>query len=822
MSKAILEFCPLQIDYRLNSENKVEITIYGTTNDNKKILVIDKSFMPHFYALFDEKANLQDILLKVSKIPKVKNPEICMKKLFSSNIYAIKIHYESPNDLDEIKDELKKIYDFQGRLEFDIKPHKQYLIERKITPLGKLRVIGKEEDKKDLNLNFLISAEKIEEIEKENDLKFRMLAFDIETYNPGNSSNMEKDPIIMISIKGNYGFNKLLTWKKFLTSSQDIEFLDSEMNLIQRFFEILNQEKPDFLWGYSSDNFDLAYIKARAKKYKIKENVGYDNSGLQILKSIDPPIYIKGINHLDLYKFVRYILGPTLETDTYSLDSVANEIINEGKLDGIKGSDIYKYWDGNENDIKHLSEYSMKDAELTLKLAENLFPIIAEMSRLIGQNIFEISRSTYGKCVELFLMKSSVEKNEFIPNKPISGIAGQRMERTYEGGYVYQPQPGIYNNIAIFDFRSLYPSIIVAHNICPSTLKGKCPENQREYLPNNSNIWFCKDKVGFIPSVIRDLVERRKRIKEILKNMKPSDKSYTILNARSYAIKTIANAMYGYLGFSNSRWYNLDCASAITNWGRYYIQKAISEAEKQNFKVIYGDTDSLMIAFDKLSKKEAIKFVEQINKKNPEDINLELQGFYPRGIFVSKKIEIERGAKKKYALLDSNGNIIIKGMEYVRRGWCELAKKIQMEVLKKILIENSKEGALKIVKDAIEKLRKNEITIDDIVIYTQITRNLDEYESVGPHVSAAKKAREEGVTFPPGSIIPYIIVKGEGSISERAYLVEMAIKKNMKYDPEYYINNQIIPSIEKIFEVLGYSKEELLGKTQTNLKGFFN
>ena len=367
--------------------------------------------------------------------------------------------------------------------------------------------------------------------------------------------------------------------------------------------------------------------------------------------------------------------------------------------------------------------------------------------------------------------------------------------------------------MVVYDFRSLYPSIIVSYNICPTTLFCDCcKEGYTTPEIEGKKYSFCKKHKGFIPQLLEDLINRRVRIKEILKTLTKEDEDYTILSARSYAIKTIANAMYGYLGFARSRWYCWECAASITALGRHYIKKVIDEAEKREFKVLYADTDSLFISLENKSLEEAEKFIEEVNSSLPEMMELDFQGFYSRGIFI---------AKKRYALADTLGNLTIKGLEWVRRDWSKIAKDTQMKVLRAILIDGSKEEAINIVLDTIKKLKAGDMPVEEVTIYTQLTRRIEDYESIGPHVSAAIKAREKGYTFEPGQIIKYVIVKGSGSISDKAFILEEVLERKLEYDPEYYINNQVLPAVERIFEVIGVSKDELLGKRQTKLGGFF-
>ena len=408
-------------------------------------------------------------------------------------------------------------------------------------------------------------------------------------------------------------------------------------------------------------------------------------------------------------------------------------------------------------------------------------------------------------------MKKANELGNLIPQKPVNMSISERMQETYKGAFVMEPKPGFYTNMAVFDFKSIYPSLIAAKNICPSTLgdKGnKSPEI------DGKNYYFDDKKEGFIPEVIKDLIEKRNKIRELLKK----DKN-PILDARSYALKTVANAMYGYMGFFGARWYSKECAASITAWAREYIKLLDNECEKNNFNVIYNDTDSGVIELRDKTKEDALNFLKNFNKKLPSPIELGLENFYPFGIFVSKKSESARGAKKKYAMIDENNNIKITGFETVRHDWSKLARETQKHILKIILGENNPKKAFEYGKEIIKKLKDKKIKTDDLIIQTQLKMNIENYEQIGPHVAVAKRMQEKGYNITSGIPIFFVVVEGKGMIRDRARLPEEC--EEGKYDVDYYINNQVIPAIEKIFEVFGYKKEDLLDeKKQLKLSDF--
>lgn len=212
-------------------------------------------------------------------------------------------------------------------------------------------------------------------------------------------------------------------------------------------------------------------------------------------------------------------------------------------------------------------------------------------------------------------------------------------------------------------------------------------------------------------------------------------------------------------------------------------------------------------------KSQAQKFIDSINENLPESMELEYEGFYRRGFFVSKK---------RYAVIE-DGEIIAKGLELVRRDWAPIVKNTQENVLMAILKEGNVNKAIGEVKKVLKKLKSGNVKRKDLIIHTQITKSLDDYKQVGPHVIAARKIEEHGIKVSKGTIIQYIIVQGKGPVSQKAVPYEYS--EGLQYDKEYYINNQLIPAIARIMGSLGYSENDLhdlaKGEKQKTLDDFF-
>lgn len=226
----------------------------------------------------------------------------------------------------------------------------------------------------------------------------------------------------------------------------------------------------------------------------------------------------------------------------------------------------------------------------------------------------------------------------------------------------------------------------------------------------------------------------------------------------------------------------------------------VTEADKQ-------------IALEEEIKSQAHKFLVDFNATLPESMELEYEGFYRRGFFVTKK---------RYAVIE-DGVIIAKGLELVRRDWAPVAKDTQQGILMAILKDGDVEKAVQIIRKILKKVKAGDVDMRDLIIHTQITKKLSDYKQIGPHVVAAQRLEDKGMKIGRGTIIQYVVVKGKGPISQRAIPFEDSEK--YIYDSDYYIDNQIIPAVSRIMESFGYTKEKLkeLGEKekQKTLDSFF-
>jgi DNA polymerase elongation subunit (family B) len=820
-----LQFYPVDLTYKIVG-GRAAVYIYGRTMDGKQIGIIDDDFEPYFYVVPKKgavMADLKEALLKVSakkgsETFEIVRAEPAKKVLKGKEIEAIRAIVNVPKAVPVLRDEIKNRPDVSDILEYDILYTRRYLIDKRITPLVLTDVDAEPvTERTERSRVPLFRAKSISQASQDALDDLKILAFDIETYNPdGKLTLPEKHPIVMLSLYGK-GLQKVITCKRFKTDLDYVEFVEGEAQLLERFKELVTDYGPDLLAGYYSDGFDMPYIIKRAEKYKIKIDISLDYDSVSVQRGRERSIETTGIVHIDILNFIKRVISRKMKTDSFTLNAVAGELLGE-KKDDVDIERLAGAWDAASDELSKFAKYNLQDSHLTHDLCEKVLPNLIELVKLVGQSINDVNKMAFSQLVEWYIMRRAADFSQFIPNKPHHDELETRMDYRFEGAFVYEPKPGLYEDVVVFDFRSLYPSIIVSHNISVETLN--CTDcEKRDLVPlDKEKIWFCRKRKGFFSTVLEEIITRRMRVKEIMKQTTDKNKKI-FLDARQESLKTLSNSFYGYMGFFAARWYNKDCARSVTAYGRDYIQKVIESAKKKGFGVLYSDTDSIFLHLLKKSEKDALNFCEEVNATLPGMMELDFQGSYKRALFVAMKAS-EAGAKKRYALIDEKDRITIKGFEMVRRNVSAIAKRAQEEVISIILKENDPKKAFRHVNQIVSELKDKKVPISDVAIPTQLTKVTEAYDSVGPHVAVAKRMKAKGIDIYPGMIIRYVVTSGKGKISERSKLPEEV--KQGDYDAEYYIKNQVIPAVEKIFDVFGYSAEELAGeKKQSKLGSYF-
>ncbi len=753
-------------------KNKVKTQLLGEKNQIKT-----QVFHNYFYVLPENKEETTEYLEEREEVKEIEEVEKREGK-------ALKVIL---NDRDSARDVKEDVEDegYGEPREYNLPYRYKYLIDKDLYPLTYYDIETKGEEIK--------GYEEIKEREKDIP-ELSKCAFDIEVHSKG-KPEPEEDPITMISYKDE-DEEKVFHWTREK---------GTEKETIKKLIDKIKEKDKNVIETYNGTRFDWPYLETRAEQNNLTLDLGTDGTEVKVRKrGFASTAKMFGRMHLDTYKAVDFLSGiGSLNLPKNSLEPVYEEFTGKEKTD-LTSKQICEYWEQGGEKLEELKKYNLEDSIAAYQVSEQVLPLYKELSRLVGLPPYDVSRQSASNMVEWLLGREAFKKDILMPRRPHKETVQKRQRNPIKGGYVKTPETGLHEDLVVCDFKSLYPTIAVAKKVGPYYLceDEKC---DKEHYESPLGQKFHKEGEGLVPEVVKNLIETRDKVKKKIKEAKDQEEKDR-LNYRSQALKIIANSMLGYLGYARARWYSRPCAEAITAWGRQYIKDTIEKAEENGFNVVYADTDGAFIKLKPDQSLEDLKnWLGDINKELPSAMKLEYEGYYPRGVFVSKKSG--KAAKKKYALLREDGNLEIKGFALVRRDWADIAKETQEKVIQKVLEEGKPQKAVEHVEQVIQDLRDKKVDPEKLVIYTTMKKNIDNYESIGPHVTAARRLEEEGYNVKGGTVIGYIIQEGRGSISDRSIPIELF--KDKKYDADYYIDNQVIPAVMRVLKELGVRKNDL-------------
>jgi DNA polymerase-2 len=575
-------------------------------------------------------------------------------------------------------------------------------------------------------------------------------------------------------------------------------WLDSEWELLLKFNQLVAELNPDLIIGWNFVKFDVRVLVNAAKRNGIKLKLGRDGSELEFLdgnrdgeQRYPDKVYIAGRVVLDGIEVMK---NATYSFPSFSLNNVASQILGEQKLIQESARDklaeikhLYK------NDPTSLIKYNLQDCILVSKIfsKEKLVEFVITRTKLTGVELDRVGGSV-AAFTNLYLPHAH-RKGWIAPNL----VSAQDYVNS-PGGFVMDSIPGIHNDVLVFDFKSLYPSIMRTFNIDPVALLEARSLNEEQRIPGFRGGEFSRDK-AILSSILDKLWQAREQAK--------ADNNKVLSNA----IKIIMNSFYGVLGSSGCRFYDTKLASSITMRGHWVLNQSKLWFEQKGLSVIYGDTDSVFVSLDD-SKFEAedaeqlgVELNNWFNQKIQQDFNLdnkmELEfetHFSP--FFMPTIRGSESGSKKRYAGMKQHKNaepeLIFKGMETVRSDWTELAKTFQMKLFQLVF---AKLDCDEYISSIISKLKKGDF--DHLLIYRKrIRQHIASYvKTTPPHIKAARLANSQGnrELYRKGSSIEYIIGINGPKINE----------PNLIPDYEHYIEKQIFPIAEAILAI--YSPKTL-------------
>ncbi|CCM00374.1 uncharacterized protein FIBRA_02404 [Fibroporia radiculosa] len=676
----------------------------------------------------------------------------------------------------------------------------------------------------------------------------RILSFDIECAGrKGIFPEPSIDPVIQIAnMVTRQGENKPFIRNIFtlntcahIVGSQVLSF-DDEGKMLDSWRAFVEEVDPDVVIGYNSSNFDLPYLMDRAKAIKanmlpylgrmngVKAQTKETHFSSKAFGQRDSKeTALDGRLQIDVLQYMQR----EHKLRSYTLNSVCAQFLGEQKED-VHHSVITDLQNGGPESRRRLAVYCLKDAYLPQRLIDKLMCFInyTEMARVTGVPFnYLLSRGQSIKVLSQLYRKAN-DDGYIIPS-----LKGEGSDEQYEGATVIEPMKGYYDvPIATLDFSSLYPSIMMAHNLCYTTLVDKKVIDRLhlvkdvDYIqtPNNDFFVTSSKRKGLLPTILEDLIGARKRAKVDLKKETDPFKR-AVLDGRQLALKISANSVYGFTGATIGKLPCLPISSSVTAYGRQMIEKTKQEVEAEycvanghshDAHVIYGDTDSVMVKFGPTDLPTVMALGAQaadfVTAKFIKPIKLEFEKVYFPYLLISKK----RYAGLYWTRPDKYDKMDTKGIETVRRDNCRLVSTVIETCLHKMLIDRDVKGAEEYTKQIIADLLQNKVDMSQLVITKALAKA--DYAAKQAHVELAERMKQRDAGSAPalGDRVAYVIIKGvKGAAAyEKSEDPIYVLENNIPIDTKYYLENQLSNPLMRIFEpILGEKAASLLSGDHT-------
>ena len=646
----------------------------------------------------------------------------------------------------------------------------------------------------------------------------------------------------------------------------------TEREMLEAFRDYLHEKDVDIITGWNIFGFDLEYLMKRAivtkcnlKFFQLSKLRGY-NCELKLKKLSSSAL---GDNDLKLVSMPgRFIFDLFHEVkkgyklDSYKLDNVSRLYLGDNKIDMPAKEMFARYKEGDPVKLREVAEYCIKDTLLPHRL-------LSKMCILI--NLLEMAKATWvplcflverGQQIKVFsqLTKKAREMGFMVPTIQY----GQLAEQGYEGATVLDAQKGAYYKpITALDFEGLYPSIMMAHNLCYSSLvmdpkyenvpgieyetfEIPVPSKVEGQPPTKRMCKFAQGVPTLLPSILIELKQFRKQAK---KDMAASTGALQAMyNGKQLAYKISMNSVYGFTGASKGILPCVNIASTVTTKGRSMIDQTKEYVEKHfpGSRVRYGDTDSVMVEFDVGDRKgiEAVEYSWEIGERAAEECtalfkkpnNLELEKVYwPYFLYSKKRYAAKLWTQGKDGKMNMD-YIDVKGLQLVRRDNTAHVREVCKELLDVVLESSDTEPPKALALQRALELIEGDVPNEKLTLSQGLS---DSYKVKGnsvsvnspgivdinqAHVQVVRKMRERQPGSEPqsGDRVPYILVKTEdpkAKAFEKSEDPKYAKDNNVPVDYEYYFMNKFLNPVCDLLEPLFEDpKEEIFGELLTKIK----
>jgi len=530
----------------------------------------------------------------------------------------------------------------------------------------------------------------------------------------------------------------------------------AEEGILEDLVDLVKERDPDIIYTEGGDAFYMEYLAQRAQRYGIDMDLGRE-AGFRKAKGksyftygrimYKPPAHkLRGRVHLDTDGSITYS-----QSGIYGLIDIA-------RLCLIPMQDLARLSPGSAISAMQVNQ-AMRDGHLVL----------------------------------------------WKKNLPEDFKTASTLLLSDRGGFIYEPEVGLHENIVEVDFASLYPSIIVHHNISPETLNCPCCPTSAKVVPG-IGYWTCEKRLGLLPRVLDPVIKRRLELKRMIKANAPGK---DIFEQRSQLLKWILVTCFGYTGYRNARFGRIECHESINAYGREIMLQASGMAEERGYRVLHGIVDSLWLEGGDGDPEDFCRAVQE-----EVGIPLHLEGTYKWLVFLPS-ISTGVGALNRYYGLFESGELKLRGI-FLRKGdTTELARDLQNEMLAVFCKACNADqfralipAALEVMDAYVERLADGEVPLEKLIIRHRVSKEVEEYTQFNDSFAALKQLQERGFPVPPGRAVEYVVCDGESKSVWQRVKAAAFLDGSERYDADEYTDLLMRASADLLLP-FGWSFEAL-------------
>jgi len=575
------------------------------------------------------------------------------------------------------------------------------------------------------------------------------------------------------------------------TDGPGVSFFANEKRALEAAFAQIRLADPDVLLGWNVVEFDLRVLEARCLAVGLPLAIGRAGETARVLAGSGQSVSIARVPGRVVLDGVATLRNASWAFERYTLEHVAQSVLGRGKKRAHGVDPLAEIRRMYREDPEALAAYNLEDARLARDIFQKaqLVEFAVARAKLTG-----LPMDRQGGSVAAFdhLYLPKLHRRGFVAHDV--GVSSD--PTASPGGHVLDSVPGLFTNVASFDFRSLYPSIVRTFQIDPLALWARGVDPVQGF----DGAAFAREG-GILPEIISHLHDERTRARDA------GDETL------STAIKILMNSFYGVLGAPGCRFFDPRLASSITRRGHEIIERSRAWFEAKGMAVIYGDTDSLFVQLDPALSPEALDdegkrlakslnawWAEQLAAEHRLTSFLEIRfdTLYLKFLMPTMR-RSEKGSKKRYAGLNRKGELVVRGLEAVRTDWTPLAREAQRELLRKLFAGEPYEPWLLSLR---RRLLAGELD-DQLVYRKRLRRDVDDYTSAPPHVKVARLLAEaETEQQGPTHEVEYVMTtRGPEPLALRT----------APLDYPHYLDKQLAPAMDVALGLLGTSFDKVAG-----------